>query len=71
MSTYEHVPSGIQVSAENIDHACELIELEFGVSDDGRSNGTRVQVDREDVSCLTDLDFDAVYEERVEALCAS
>lgn len=49
MKTYEHTTTGIRVEATDIDHACELIELEQGVSDAGRSTGAREQVDREDV----------------------
>lgn len=28
MKTYEHSPTGIRVTAVDIDHACELIEAE-------------------------------------------
>lgn len=60
MKTFEHIPTGIRVEATCIDHACELIESLL-TDDDTRSSGGG-RVDCDDVSCLTDLDFDAEYE---------
>ena len=38
MKTFEHTPTGIRVTASDVDHACELIEMEL-VDDATRANG--------------------------------